>query len=97
VISLGKIGTIGKQSKLTIPSKIRKKYALRRGSKIEFVETNEGIILVPLISLEELKIVAKEHYDSIVNRIETLEKRSKGKNLLKKSKLPEIVTHLELK
>lgn len=87
---LGRIGTIGRQSKLTIPSKIRKKYGLRFGGKIEFVETSEGIILVPLISLKELKLVAKEHYLSIVNRIETLEGRGRGKkrkDLLKKSKL----------
>lgn len=93
MIPLGRIGTIGKQSKLTIPSEIRKKYGLRYGGKVEFVEASEGITLVPLISLKELRVVAKEHYVSIVSRIEKLERRGRGKkrkDLLKKSMLPTI-------
>ena len=88
---MAQIGTIGKQSKVTIPSKIRKKYALRRGAKVEFVEINEGVLLVPLISLRELRVAAKENYDAIIKGIEKLERGSRGKkrrDLFKKSKLP---------
>ena len=94
MVFVGRIGTIGRESKLTIPSELRKKYALRRGGKIEFVETSEGIILVPLISLRELRVAARDHYDSVMKGIETLERGKKRSNLLKKSKLPVIVHSL---
>jgi len=39
---------------VTIPVEIRKKYRLRKGSKVKFVETDEGILLVPALPLEEM-------------------------------------------
>jgi AbrB family looped-hinge helix DNA binding protein len=39
---------------VTIPAEIRKKYGLGKGSRVEFVETDEGILLVPIIPFEDL-------------------------------------------
>jgi AbrB family looped-hinge helix DNA binding protein len=45
---------------VTIPVKIRKKYNLKRGSKVKFVETESGALLIPSPSFEELRGVMKK-------------------------------------
>ncbi|MEM0314241.1 MAG: AbrB/MazE/SpoVT family DNA-binding domain-containing protein [Candidatus Bathyarchaeia archaeon] len=39
---------------VTIPAEVRRRYNLRKGSRVEFVETDEGILIVPVVPLEEL-------------------------------------------
>jgi len=46
--------TVTEKGTVTIPAEIRKKYNLRKGSRVEFVETDEGILLVPTVPLENL-------------------------------------------
>jgi len=46
--------TITEKGTVTIPAEIREKYKLRKGSRVEFVETDEGVLLVPVIPLENL-------------------------------------------
>jgi AbrB family looped-hinge helix DNA binding protein len=46
--------TLTEKGTVTIPAEIRKKYRLRKGSRVEFVETDEGVLLVPVVPLEEL-------------------------------------------
>jgi AbrB family looped-hinge helix DNA binding protein len=46
--------TITEKGTVTIPANIRKKYGLEKGSRVEFVETSEGILLVPVIPFEKL-------------------------------------------
>ncbi|MBO3832615.1 MAG: AbrB/MazE/SpoVT family DNA-binding domain-containing protein [Candidatus Brockarchaeota archaeon] len=46
--------TITEKGTVTIPAEIRKKYKLKKGSRVKFIETGEGILLVPVIPLEEL-------------------------------------------
>jgi len=45
---------------VTIPVRIRKKYNLKRGSKVKFVETEQGALLIPSPSFEELRGVIKK-------------------------------------
>jgi len=33
---------------------MRKKYGLQKGSKVEFMDTEEGILIVPVIPIENL-------------------------------------------
>ncbi|MBO3803745.1 MAG: AbrB/MazE/SpoVT family DNA-binding domain-containing protein [Candidatus Brockarchaeota archaeon] len=46
--------TITEKGTVTIPAEVRKKYNLRKGSRVKFIETDEGILLVPVIPLEDL-------------------------------------------
>ena len=46
--------TITEKGIVPIPAEIRKKHRLRKGSRIKFFETDEGILLVPVIPFEEL-------------------------------------------
>ncbi len=71
---MGQVATVTSKSMVTIPSKIRKKYGLRQGSKVEFVEVEGGLLLVPLKSLRELRGVAKEKSDLLASAVRELEK-----------------------
>ncbi len=71
---MGEVATVTSKSMVTIPSKIRKKYGLRQGSKVEFVEVEGGLLLVPLKPLRELNGVAKEKSDLLVSAARELER-----------------------
>ncbi len=60
MVQLGEVATVTSKSMVTIPSKMRKKLGLRQGSKVEFLELEEGLLLVPLKTLEELRGAGKE-------------------------------------
>ncbi len=74
VIKMGQVATITSKSMVTIPSKIRKKYSLRQGSKVEFVEVDEGLLLVPLKSLRELRGAGKYKSDALISAVRELER-----------------------
>jgi bifunctional DNA-binding transcriptional regulator/antitoxin component of YhaV-PrlF toxin-antitoxin module len=79
------VATVTSKSMVTIHSTIRKKYGLRQGSKIEFVELEEGLLLVPLKSLSELRGTTKEKSDLLVSAVKELEKehRKEAKKMKK--------------
>ncbi|MEM2045590.1 MAG: AbrB/MazE/SpoVT family DNA-binding domain-containing protein [Candidatus Bathyarchaeia archaeon] len=45
---------ITEKGTVTIPAEVRRRYNLRKGSRVEFVETDEGILIVPVVPLEGL-------------------------------------------
>ena len=68
---------------VTIPSKIRKKYSLWQGSKVEFVEVEQGLLMVPLRTLRELRGAGKEKSDLLISGVERsleIEHREEGKS-----------------
>jgi AbrB family looped-hinge helix DNA binding protein len=71
---LGQVATVTSKSMVTIPSRIRKKYSLRQGSKVEFVEIDGGLLLVPLKSLRELRGAGKEKYGALISAVRELER-----------------------
>jgi AbrB family looped-hinge helix DNA binding protein len=73
MVEMGEVGTVTSKSMVTIPSRIRRKYGLRQGSKIEFVEIEEGIFLVPLKTLRELRGAAGKGARHMVEAASELE------------------------
>lgn len=62
--------TITEKGTVTIPVEIRRKYKLKTGSKVRFVETEHGALLLPAPSMEELKgILSKEVGYKIIKEI----------------------------
>jgi AbrB family looped-hinge helix DNA binding protein len=68
------VATVTSKSMVTIPSKIRKKYSLRQGSKVEFVEVEGGLLLVPLKTLGELRGAGKAKSEALVSAVMELER-----------------------
>ncbi len=71
---MGQVGTVTSKSMITIPVQICTRLGIREGSKVEFVETEEGVLLVPLKTLGELRGALKDHDKAMREGIRELEK-----------------------
>ncbi len=68
------VATVTSKSMVTIPAKFMEKYGLRQGTKLVFVDTEEGILLFPLNTLKELRGAFKSHEKVIRQGIRELER-----------------------
>ena len=71
---MAETGTVTSKSMINIPSKIRKKYGLKEGSRVAFVESEGGITLVPLLSMRELFGIDSAHRSELLQAIRELER-----------------------
>lgn len=46
--------TVTEKGTITLPAGIRRKYSLRKGSKVRILEDEKGILIVPIPRLEDL-------------------------------------------
>ncbi len=58
---------------VTIPAKLARKYGIKEGMKIKFVETEAGILMIPIPKLEDLWGVDRQHASLIIKAIKELE------------------------
>ena len=65
--------TITEKGTITIPAEIRKKYKLRKGSRVKFIETDGGILLVPIVPLEDLFGIDKNAKETVYQMIRELQ------------------------
>ena len=61
------------KSMVNIPAKLRKKYLLKQGTKVVFVESEGGITLIPVPSIPDLFGADKGHREILVKGIQELE------------------------
>lgn len=59
MVTMGKVATVTSKSMITIPAQIRRRFRIRAGAKMEFVEVDGAILLVPVVSLAQLRGVFK--------------------------------------
>jgi AbrB family looped-hinge helix DNA binding protein len=52
--------TVTEKGTITIPAEVRRKLGLTKGSQVEFVETDDGIVIVPVLTLEALKGIDRD-------------------------------------
>ncbi|MBS7644206.1 AbrB/MazE/SpoVT family DNA-binding domain-containing protein [Candidatus Bathyarchaeota archaeon] len=79
--------TVTSKGTVTIPAEVRRKYGIRKGSKVEFIETEEGILIVPIPRFEELFGVDREYRDRILQMVRDLEKERREEAAHEKSEL----------
>ena len=48
------IGKLSSNGMITIPAEIREKYGIRPGDRVSILQTQDGIFLVPIMSLDDL-------------------------------------------
>lgn len=65
--------TITEKGTVTIPVEIRRKYKLKKGSYVKFVETDEGVLLVPTIPLRDLFGADKDIKETVYRMIKELQ------------------------
>ncbi len=66
------IHTVTKLGTITIPVPIRRKYGITKGSKLKFVDTDEGIMLIPIVTIKNMFGVDKEKQDKIKELLEDM-------------------------
>jgi len=66
--------TVTCKGTVTIPANIRRKYRIKEGTKIEFIDTEQGILLIPVPPLDQLFGIDTEHSDLILQTVRNLRK-----------------------
>ncbi|MBC7126614.1 MAG: AbrB/MazE/SpoVT family DNA-binding domain-containing protein [Candidatus Methanosuratus sp.] len=66
--------TVTEKGTVTIPARIRKKYGLRKGSRVEFIETDGGVMLIPIAPLESLFGADAKSRDEVLEMVRELHK-----------------------
>ena len=70
---LSETATVTSKSMVNIPAKVRKRYSIREGTKIVFVENPNGTLeLIPVPPLSELFGIDRKHRDALVASIREL-------------------------
>jgi len=70
---MGYVAKVTSKRMVTIPAKLMRKYGIREGMKVKFVERGDGILMVPIPDLEDLWGVDREHAREIIEAIRELE------------------------
>ncbi len=68
-------GKISSKGTVVIPSKLRQKYNIKAGNEVEFIDTEEGIIIVPVVPIENL--VDKKYMKKTIELVKRLEQDRK--------------------
>jgi len=65
--------TVTSKSMINIPASIRKKYGIKQGDKIVFLETDHGLVLIRLPPLNELFGSGRANKDGLIRAVRELE------------------------
>lgn len=55
---------------INFPAKLRKKIGLKPGDEVSFIETDDGILIVPVLNI--LEATNPDHYEKTVEMIKQL-------------------------
>lgn len=78
MVVMGEVATITSKKMVTIPAKIMKRYGLHQGRRVRFVETDGGILMVPVLSLTELNGVAGKHAKALLEGVSELQREHRA-------------------
>ena len=65
--------TVTSKSMVNIPASIRKKYGIKEGDKIAFVEAEEGLTIVRIPPLAEIYGSGRGYHEEIIRAVKELE------------------------
>lgn len=65
--------TVTSKSMVNIPASIRKKYGIREGDKLAFVETEQGVTLVRIPPLTEILGSGRKDREKLIRAIRELD------------------------
>jgi AbrB family looped-hinge helix DNA binding protein len=73
--------TVTSKSMVNIPASIRRKYHIKEGDKVVFLDTEEGIVLLPVPPLSELAGSGHMHREQLLKAIRELELEHRKESL----------------
>ena len=65
--------TVTSKSMIKIPAGIRKRYEIKEGDKVVFLETDHGLLLLRVPPLDELFGSGRAHKDELIRAVRELE------------------------
>lgn len=66
------IHTVTKLGTISIPIPLRRKYGITKGSKMKFIDGEDGIRLIPLVSLRGMFGIDKEKRDVVMRMLKEI-------------------------
>ena len=72
VTTLAETATVTSKSMVTIPSSIRRKYGIKEGDKVQFVELEGTVMMIPVKSLAEMHGMFRDHAKSLIEGVREL-------------------------
>ncbi|MEO9364838.1 MULTISPECIES: AbrB/MazE/SpoVT family DNA-binding domain-containing protein [Candidatus Nitrosocaldus] len=66
------IHTVTKLGTISIPIPLRRKYGITKGSKMKFIDGEDGIRLIPLVSLRGMFGIDKENRDVVMRMLKEI-------------------------
>lgn len=70
---MGYIAKVTSRRMVTIPARIMRKYGIKEGMRVKFVEAETGVLLIPIPKLEEFHGIDRHHASAIIEGIRELE------------------------
>jgi len=70
--------TVTSNNMINIPASIRKKYGIKAGDKVIFIETDHGLELVRVPTLDELFGSGRADRDKLIRAVRELEAEHRG-------------------
>jgi AbrB family looped-hinge helix DNA binding protein len=72
VWQMADMATVTSKSMVTIPSSIRRKYGIKQGDKVQFVEADGAVMMIPVKSLSEMHGMDRIHANALLEGIREL-------------------------
>ena len=70
---MGYIAKVTSKSMVTIPAEIMRKYRIKEGMRVKFIETEAGILVIPIPKLEDLHGIDRQYTAALIEGIRELE------------------------
>lgn len=72
----GRMGyTVTEKGTITIPAEVRKRLQLTKGSEVDFVETEQGVLIVPVVPFEQMKGVDRTKKELVIQMIKEIQRK----------------------
>ncbi len=72
-MEMTKTATVTSKSMVNIPASIRKKYGIKEGDKVAFLETEHGVTLIRIPPLRELYGSGRAHKEALIQAVKELQ------------------------
>ena len=69
---MAEVATVTSKSMVTIPSSIRRKYGIKNGDKIQFVEVDDVVMILPVRTLSEMHGLDRKNAKVLIEGIREL-------------------------
>ena len=71
---MAETATVTSKSMVTIPSSIRRKFGIKEGDKVQFVEVDGAVMMIPVKSLAEMHGMFRDHAKTLIEGVRELDR-----------------------